>query len=65
MTNIPDDIVNNVINDYPEDDTALSLALSVYYWAHVVQNPNTTPPKAGAVVETAQVFYKYLTTEYH
>ena len=65
MTNIPENIVEGVINDYQDDDTTLSLVLSVYYWGHVGSNPNTTPPKAGAIIETAQVFYKYLTTEYH
>jgi hypothetical protein len=65
MTNIPEEMLSGVINGYEPDDTTLSLALSVYYWGHVGANPNTTPPKVGAIVETAQVFYKYLTTEYH
>lgn len=65
MTNIPENLIEDVINDYQGDDTMLSLVLSVYYWGHVGANPNTTPPKVGAIVETAQVFYNYLITEYH
>lgn len=65
MTNIPEETLSSIVNEYADDDKALSLTLSVYYWSHAVSNPNTTPPKEGSIIKTAQVFEKYLTSEYH
>lgn len=65
MPNIPDNNLQTVIDEYQDDDKALALILAVYYWSHAVANQKTTPPKDGSILQTAQVFEKYLISEYH
>lgn len=65
MTNIPDENLQGVMDEYEGDDKALALTLAVYYWSHAVANEKTTPPKDGSIIQTAQVFENYLVSEYH
>lgn len=65
MTNIPDENLNSIIDEYPDDEKTIALTLAVYYWSHAVANAKTTPPKDGSIIQTAQVFEKYLLSEYH
>ena len=53
------------MDEYQDDDKALALTLAVYYWGHAVSNQKTTPPGDGSIIKTAQIFEKYLTSEYH
>ena len=63
--NISENPLQSSIDEYGDDDQALSLMLSVYYCGQIGCRTDTTPPKDGSIIKTAQVFYKYLTSEYH
>lgn len=65
MTNIPDENLKSITDEYDGDDKALALTLAVYYWSHAVASEKTTPPRDGSIIQTAQVFEAYLLSDYH
>ena len=52
--------VKPIIDEYMDDEKVLALTLAVLYWGNVGQNPKTTPPQEGKIIQTAQVFHRYL-----
>lgn len=53
-------IANQILETYADDEKIVSLTLAVIYWGMISQNPKSTPPDQGKIIELANKFHHWI-----